>query len=310
MIDVVFPYTASHNGEKIRYTLRSIHAYFPQLGEVCLAGERPHWFRGKYVSTNRNPNHVLDTANKILAALPEVSEDFVIWDVNSFLMQPTVYNDFANQAPINAAMNSPILKQTLNLFDDPKIYNPAAPLGVNRDKLLALNEKYDFARKPHSLVNLYLNEYGSTGDRLRVYTVDRNIHFTQINANLKDSQILYCPAWYKGLKGFLQKRFDTQTTSEVETAARPKPKISQVRSLTKALLSAKEVPLTVMQDRLETCLTCDKVKADKKTKFCGLCGCSVSSDENKIVNLARYEENLPEWGCKHPERRNGYGWKN
>lgn len=70
------------------------------------------------------------------------------------------------------------------------------------------------------------------------------------------------------------------------------------------------VPDIIAKDRLETCNKCEYKKIDKfKHPFCGLCGCNVSNDKSRILNLAKYVEKLPRWGCKHPLRKDGKGWR-
>lgn len=78
------------------------------------------------------------------------------------------------------------------------------------------------------------------------------------------------------------------------------PTIKQVKTFAKALFTGKKVSLEVMQKRLEICDTCKYQKInDKNEKWCGKCGCKTSANTRLLQNLAAYEENLPQWGCKH-----------
>lgn len=86
------------------------------------------------------------------------------------------------------------------------------------------------------------------------------------------------------------------------------PSIGQVKSFVKALFTGQKVSEEVTRKRIEICSSCPLVRENSDgQKWCGQCGCSVSSENKKLRNLAAYEENLPEWGCKHPE---GSKWKN
>jgi hypothetical protein len=94
------------------------------------------------------------------------------------------------------------------------------------------------------------------------------------------------------------------------TQQRPAPALRQALTLAMALSTAKRVSSETVQARMKTCQACEFRRLDKQGQaWCGVCGCSVSSDDRKIVNLAAYVENLPHWGCKHPKRKEGAGWK-
>ena len=90
---------------------------------------------------------------------------------------------------------------------------------------------------------------------------------------------------------------------------RPPITAGNVLTAAQAILTAKRVNLDVLQARIAACDSCDQQKTDASgAAFCGMCGCSLSGDSRKVVNLAAYEENLPKWGCKHPDRASGKGW--
>lgn len=89
-------------------------------------------------------------------------------------------------------------------------------------------------------------------------------------------------------------------------AERPRPTIRQVTGLAKAAVIGKYVSLEVLQKRLAICDACPAQRQTKKgDKWCSKCGCGMS-DSKKVTNLAAYEENLPEWGCKFA---GGSRWK-
>ena len=64
-----------------------------------------------------------------------------------------------------------------------------------------------------------------------------------------------------------------------------------------AMLKHNIVDSEIMQKRLEKCKDCDQLENSK----CKLCSCPVRV-------LAKHVENLPKWGCKHPQRGEQYGW--
>ena len=78
-----------------------------------------------------------------------------------------------------------------------------------------------------------------------------------------------------------------------------------------------EAALALMVDeatfkaRCSICAACDQVKIapPAMTVRCGAPGCLPCSSANgQIIVLARYKEQLPEFGCKHPQRAAGKGW--
>lgn len=80
-------------------------------------------------------------------------------------------------------------------------------------------------------------------------------------------------------------------------------------SAAQAILTARKVSDEICQERSKICGVCQFKHVDKHgIPYCGQCGCQVSSNDTAILNLCRYEENLPKWGCKHPQREIG-GWK-
>jgi len=78
---------------------------------------------------------------------------------------------------------------------------------------------------------------------------------------------------------------------------------SKTYTLTKALLTGRDVSPEQMQARLEICRACDKVTLKGMLMRCSICGCQVK--ESGLINLARYRETA-DYGCKHDS---GSKWK-
>ncbi|MCX6908424.1 MAG: hypothetical protein NTY01_10320 [Verrucomicrobia bacterium] len=103
-------------------------------------------------------------------------------------------------------------------------------------------------------------------------------------------------------------------TTETHGAApvvqkRPLPTVAQVKTFAQAILIGKYVPPVMVVKRLEICRRCEKRRVTPVgVEWCGLCGCKVGDKSRQLDNLAAYEENLPRWGCKHPQRGKGKGW--
>lgn len=98
-------------------------------------------------------------------------------------------------------------------------------------------------------------------------------------------------------------------SASVTVQNRPVPTPGQVATFVQAVAFGKRVLDDTIQERLRTCSTCDYMRrTESGDTWCGACGCKISTN-NVVDNLAAYEENLPKWGCKHPKRAEGLGWK-
>lgn len=78
-------------------------------------------------------------------------------------------------------------------------------------------------------------------------------------------------------------------------------------TLAKAMATGKYVSDEERDARVAVCRTCEYYNGSN----CKICGChtGIKIRIAKILDLAAYEENLPSWGCKHPQRKDGKGWK-
>ncbi len=108
---------------------------------------------------------------------------------------------------------------------------------------------------------------------------------------------------------------------------RPRPTLAMMRDWTIAALGGSYVDVATQREREATCATCDHVKTDAAGPWCGVCGCGVGGDIMRVRNLAAYAEKLDPnttveitaygkeigrgvtWGCKHPQRAQGKGWR-
>lgn len=98
-------------------------------------------------------------------------------------------------------------------------------------------------------------------------------------------------------------------------ARRPAPGVAEMFNWAKAFATAGRVSDAVRREREAICATCDYVRRDDRGLWCSVCGCGTSDDSRRIFNLASYNEgpltsiSLPQWGCKHPQRAAGKGWR-
>jgi len=86
--------------------------------------------------------------------------------------------------------------------------------------------------------------------------------------------------------------------------------MGQMLTFVQASIFGKYVSEEIRQERETRCETCPYKRVDDAgIPWCAICGCGTSNVERQIRNLAAYEENLPYWGCKHPQRHEGAGWR-
>ena len=86
--------------------------------------------------------------------------------------------------------------------------------------------------------------------------------------------------------------------------------IKEVATFIQALTTGTLVSKEIQDERIATCMACRNLRRDRfNANFCGLCGCQVANRITNVLNITAYEEELPKWGCKHPLRKKGHGWK-
>ena len=109
------------------------------------------------------------------------------------------------------------------------------------------------------------------------------------------------PESYGDFYGAPPPRFDPE-----RARPRPRSKVAMAASFAEALATGTRVSREVFEERKATCAACPLRDAASR---CSVCGCGVGPELGRILNLASYEERLPKWGCKHPARASGAGWR-
>jgi hypothetical protein len=78
--------------------------------------------------------------------------------------------------------------------------------------------------------------------------------------------------------------------------------LAKVASFTGALINGKYVDDETYDARVKACDGCEH----RNGALCGICNCNITGIKapliKEITALARYVENLPQYGCKHPHR--------
>lgn len=106
---------------------------------------------------------------------------------------------------------------------------------------------------------------------------------------------------------------------------RPRPTAKMIKSYGVALAGGAYVSAEVQAEREATCRQCDQMRTDEQGPWCAACGCAVGGNVQRVRNLSAYVEKLDPlttvtiagvpigrgvtWGCKHPHRAEGKGWR-
>jgi hypothetical protein len=94
-MDVVIPYRHSaHNGLELRYTLRGIEKFFPELENIFIIGDRPDFVQNIiHIPANDSPHRFHKQRNIFFALMAacedkRVSDSFIWFSDDEFLLQP------------------------------------------------------------------------------------------------------------------------------------------------------------------------------------------------------------------------------
>lgn len=183
MLDIVIPVKTAYINEELRYTLRSIAKNMPGH-KIWLLGYKPVWLEGpvelvKVQAPVSNKYRNVAASIKTACQDDRISEDFLLFNDDFFVMKPvTEHTDF-NRCPITdsidrlSKLHSPSksylnsLKLTDDIlrrmgFDDPMDYGLHIPITYNRKKWLkAWNEqlKHNPEKKSVHMRTIYGNMY-------------------------------------------------------------------------------------------------------------------------------------------------------
>lgn len=170
-VDVVFPVRPGDDNEELRYSLRSVAAHLPH-GRVWLAGHKPAWVSDEvgHIPTVQDGSKWANSRGNRLAACrhPGVSEEFVLFNDDMFVMQPVGRVPVWHRGPVTDVIahyrGVPRRRQqyltgmvetyrwlrTLG-FDSPLSYELHAPLPVTKTGLAGAIELAEQAglKTPH-----------------------------------------------------------------------------------------------------------------------------------------------------------------
>jgi hypothetical protein len=148
---IILPYKQDiHDGEELRYALRSIEKYLTGFTNLIIIGRPPEWYKGtSYISENYVGRKQYSIYQKILLACnwENVTENFIMWNDDHFLLQPLQVSDIkywnngwlANE--FNRGLSSrysEAVKRTLDFIPDALNFDIHTPIIYNKAKFRTL----------------------------------------------------------------------------------------------------------------------------------------------------------------------------
>lgn len=87
------------------------------------------------------------------------------------------------------------------------------------------------------------------------------------------------------------------------------PMDGRARPFMRAAVEGEHVERRIASERAASCRTCEHMKLRHGVPTCSLMDAKVSASGFAATDLTTYAERLPDWGCKHPRRAEGRGWR-
>lgn len=188
MTDIVIPLgSGSKNGDlELRYCLRSIQQNVKNVGDIYIIGTRPKFLQNVIIhevpefagSQYRHHN----ICNKLLlaASLPELSEDFLFFNDDHFIVHdyeastfPYYYDDTLQRKGVKLNTVSPYRKTINNTFDYLKSmgmktlnFDVHCPMLMNKEKIKAVFTHMNQPPYGYCLKSIYANFFDCAGTKI------------------------------------------------------------------------------------------------------------------------------------------------
>lgn len=98
IIDAVYPLGSGSRWEddELRYSIRSMEKYYPNLGDVYVIGEKPAWYRGKHIPFEEKWKRTENVFRKqrLISSMPGLSENYVWMNDDIFLLEPVEHKHY------------------------------------------------------------------------------------------------------------------------------------------------------------------------------------------------------------------------
>lgn len=220
----------SGNNEELRYSIRSVINSFPDA-DIWLVGGKPDWYLGNYIKVNQDSHKYVNAINnlQVLCKSQEISDEFILMNDDFFIIkQINTIDHFYNgllsnkiDKYIKITGSSMYIKKLMltNIrliergIEDPYDYELHVPMAMEKNKLLAIINKYPSClwRSMYGNIN---NVGGTEMEDVKVYTNKR--HAARSNEITENSTFLSTEdqAFEMMLNKVLKKLFPNPTKYE------------------------------------------------------------------------------------------------
>lgn len=166
-MDIVIPYRHTDTFE-LKFALRSICKYQPH-DRLLLIGDLPSWYIGWHMAATDIPGKPeRSVMNKLLMAIPHLSNDFILWQGNIYKLNNAVIKPFYCDTLKEAARIAPnhrareVIQNMMEVFPGGLYYEGNTPMIMNGEKFKQAVKKFstlDIMPK-----SIYGNHLGVIGD--------------------------------------------------------------------------------------------------------------------------------------------------
>lgn len=181
--DIIIPWqTDLHRGLELKYCLRSIDKYLTGYRKIIIVGDLPAGITTDYIPAsdiiNRKEQSIM---RKIMLAAkhPDVTEDFVMWHDDHFLMRPLSCSDikYWYDEPLPNLLNrnpkgyGATIRHTITNLEEagrPDFnYDIHTPIIFNKQKFIDVNERLCKWDKEYLIKSLYCNHTSVEGTQMK-----------------------------------------------------------------------------------------------------------------------------------------------
>jgi hypothetical protein len=178
-MDIVIPYRKSQsNGLELRYTLRGIQQYFPDLENIFIIGDSPGWLQNviHIPAQDASQRHMkaYNIMRKLLVACKDkrVSDSFAMFNDDHFLLKPweSGFYYFESLEVSIAKFNShqnyrQTLVNTMARLNGGKNFDTHCPIVYQKEIFLKTMKMVDWSRPwGYGIKSLYCNLSGIEGE--------------------------------------------------------------------------------------------------------------------------------------------------
>jgi len=117
MRDVIYPVRPGDTNDELRYSLRSLEAFFPDHGTVWVVGYKPNWLTGvEFIPGNTSASSQTNVFRNILTACSTqgVSDEVIVFNDDFFLTEPLTALPVYYRSSLDAHLRLPRVRMATN----------------------------------------------------------------------------------------------------------------------------------------------------------------------------------------------------